>query len=174
MALSGLADYRPDTRAGCAADKSSFETPAEDCAEDCAARASNGRSFAGPNTTAVLVVLLVVTIMSVSWIVVLSSVAAFPDTSVEVLAAVLISMITISVITLLGQSGKRCEQERGGEENCSLQHPVLPDPQCNVDHHEGQANIQPLSVMSHVRAGRRGPGLGAGVAERYGIFQLPS
>lgn len=116
MVLSSLADNGANTRSGCASDEGSFESSAEYSAEDRAARAADGRSFARTNTAAVLIEPLVVAVVSVTGIVVLSAVTALPDSSVEVLA--------VRVIVLLRQCGERREQERGGEEKCSPGHRI--------------------------------------------------
>jgi hypothetical protein len=112
VVLGGLADNGANACSRCASNQASFEASTEYGAEDCTARASDGRAFAGADATLVLVEAIVIAVVSMARIVILSAVSALADA----LAEVAVGMPT-PVIALLCQTGHGCDQESGGEES---------------------------------------------------------
>ena len=99
--VRGLAHDGADTGSGCASDEASFKPSAQYRPENGPASASDSRAFAGANTTAPLIVTLVIPIVGVSRIGVLSPVAALSDAVIEVLVAVLAVSTTVATILIL-------------------------------------------------------------------------
>jgi hypothetical protein len=104
VVLGGLAHNSANTGSGCAANQAPFESSAEYRAENRTAHASDGSAFAGADAAMALVETLVVAVVSMARLVILSAVAALPDTLVKVAAVVM-----TTVIALLRDARQRSE-----------------------------------------------------------------